>query len=201
MNAKMIGAVTVVAGALALPLVACGSSTPTASTATTVTTATAPSSTSSSSCTITNGYANWESCWKAEQRQHPTTTTATPTAAPAPAHQNGGLPWWAWLLIVPAGLIGALALWVKLSELNDEQRVRRAEAKVAELEARYPDRFGDDDDDVEDYPEDFDDELDEADMEFLRKATDPAPSASVQPAPPAGGGNLLSSLRNQGGAQ
>ncbi|WP_100458659.1 hypothetical protein [Mycobacteroides abscessus] len=52
-----------------------------------------------------------------------------------------------------------------------------------------------------DYPDDFDedyedDELDEADVDFFHKVTDPAP-APVQPAPSAGG-SLLSSLRQQG---
>lgn len=202
MSIKMIGASLAAASLVALPLAACGSSTaPTAPTATTVTAmATAPSSTSSSSCTISNGYANWESCWKAEQRQHPTTTpAATPTAAPAPAHQNGGLPWWAWVLIVPVVLIALAVLGFKLAEANDERRVAKAWAKVDELDARHRARFGDDDD-VEDYPED-DDELDELpaeDMAFLHRATDPAPSAPAQPAPPAGG-SLLSSLRQQGG--
>lgn len=203
MEIKRIGAVTALAGFVMFPLAACGSSTaPTAPTATTVTAmATAPSSTSSSSCTISNGYANWESCWKAEQRQHPTTTpAATPTAAPAPAHQNGGLPWWAWVLIVPVVLIALAVLGFKLAEANDERRVARAWAKVDELDARHRARFGDDadDDDVEDYP-DEDDELDEEDMDFLHKVTDPVPAPA--PSAPLASGNLLSSLRNQGGAQ
>lgn len=56
-----------------------------------------------------------------------------------------------------------------------------------------------------DYPvDDFDDdeldedELPEEDMSFLHRVTDPAP-APVAPAPPASGGSLLSSLRQQGG--
>lgn len=186
MSIKRIGAAVVVAGALAFPLAACGSSTPTAP----VTATAAPE------CEKWTAE-NWTRC--ADQRSddlrnHRITPGAEGAAAPQPKHQHSGLPWWSWLLIVPAGLIGLLILGIKLSELNDEQRVRRAEAKVAELEARYPDRFGDDDD-VEDYPEDDDDELDDEDMSFLQKATDPV-HAPAQPAPPASGG-LLSSLRQQ----
>lgn len=195
MNVKMISAAVAVAGALVFPLAACGSSTPPAP----VTAAAAPE------CEKWNAE-NWTRC--ADQRSddlrnHRITPGAEGAAAQQTKHQDSGLPWWSWFLIVSAGLIAALVLGIKLSELNDERRVRRAEAKVAELEARYPDRFGDDDDDddndVEDYPED---ELDEEDMSFLQRATDPvpAPSAPAQPAPPAGG-SLLSSLRQQGGIQ
>ncbi|MBN7315101.1 hypothetical protein I3U70_27330, partial [Mycobacteroides abscessus subsp. abscessus] len=55
--------------------------------------------------------------------------------------------------------------------------------------------------DYDDYEDNEDDELDELpedDMDFLRKATDPAPVPAPS-APPASGGNLLSSLRQQGG--
>lgn len=196
MSIKTFSVAAVAAGFVMFPLAACGSGTPVATTVTA--TPTTAATTSSSSCTISSGYENWESCWKAEQRQHPT-TTARPTAA-APAHaKSSGLPWWAWLLIVPASLVGLLVLWVKLSELNDERRVAKAWQKVDELDARHRARFGDDDD-YEDDDELDDDELDEeGDMDFLHRVTDPAP-APAAPAPPAGG-NLLSSLRQQGGAQ
>lgn len=195
MNTKMIGAALATAALVSLPLAACGSSSTLPATTVTAT-ATAPSSTSSSSCTISGGYENWESCWRAEQRQHPTTTTATPTAAPAKS--GGGLPWWSWLLIVPAGL-GLLAfLGFKGLEANDERTISRAQARVAELDARVARRATRvlDYDDYEDDDEaDELDELPEDAMEFLRKATHPSP-APAQPAPPAGG-NLLSSLRQQ----
>ncbi|WP_255785760.1 hypothetical protein [Mycobacteroides abscessus] len=196
MKLKTFGAAAVSAGFVAFPLVACGSGAPTTTAAPTVTaTATAPSSTSSSSCTITNGYENWEACWRAEQRQHPTATATSPASA-APAHpKSSGIPWWAWALIVPAGLAVLLVLGIKLMEANDERTVARAWQKVDALDARHRARFGDDDG-VEDYPED-DDELDDEDMDFLHRVTDPAPAAPA--APPASGGNLLSSLRQQGG--
>lgn len=199
MSAKRITAAVMVAVGVALPLVACGSRS--APVMTTVTATTTPATTSSSSCTISGGYENWESCWKAEQRQHPTTTTTSPASTAAhPKPKDDGLPWWAWLLIVPVGLVAMGALAIKLMEANDERTIARANARVDELDARHRTRFGDDDDDedVEDYPDD-DDELDEEDMAFLRKATEPV-AAPVTPAPPAAG-NLLSSLRNQGGAQ
>lgn len=188
MTIKRIGAVTVVAVALAFPLAACGSSP-------------APAPVAAPECEKWTAE-NWTRC--ADQRSddlrnHRITPGAEPAAAQQPKSKDSGLPWWAWLLIVPAGLVGLLVLWVKLSELNDERRVARAWQKVDELDARHRARFGDDadDDDVEDYPENDDDELPENDMEFLRKATDPAP-APAPSAPPAGG-NLLSSLRQQGG--
>lgn len=192
MSIKTFGVAVVSAGFVMFPLAACGSSP--ATTATTVTaTATAPASTSSSSCTISNGYENWESCWKAEQRQHSTTTTSTPTAAP-PQAKSSGLPWWSWLLIVPAGLIGVLVLGFKVLEANDDRTIARANARVAELDARPRpvldyDEWEEDDED--------DDELPAEDIEFLHRVTDPTPSTPAPSAPPAAGGNLLSSLRQQ----
>ncbi|MBN7375688.1 hypothetical protein I3U60_05255 [Mycobacteroides abscessus subsp. massiliense] len=54
---------------------------------------------------------------------------------------------------------------------------------------------------VEDYPDDdFDDELDDDEGFEYPAITEPTPSAPVAPAPPASG-SLLSSLRQQGGAQ
>ncbi|MBN7483719.1 hypothetical protein [Mycobacteroides abscessus] len=199
MSIKTFSVAAVAAGFVMFPLAACGSGTPVATTVTA--TPTTAATTSSSSCTISSGYENWESCWKAEQRQHPT-TTARPTAA-APAHaKSSGLPWWAWLLIVPVGLAALFVLGIKLSEMNDERRVARAWQKVDELDARAARRATRvlDYDDYEDDDELDDDELDEeGDMDFLHRVTDPAP-APAAPAPPAGG-NLLSSLRQQGGAQ
>ncbi|MBN7561422.1 hypothetical protein [Mycobacteroides abscessus] len=81
----------------------------------------------------------------------------------------------------------------------DLEAVRDARAAIREVRSETDDG----DREVLDYPEDFDDEddeLDEEDMDFLRKATDPLPSAPAPSAPPAGG-NLLSSLRQQGGVQ
>ncbi|WP_235660023.1 hypothetical protein [Mycobacteroides abscessus] len=165
---------------------------------TTATPTTTATTSSSSSCTISGGYENWEACWKAEQRQHPTTTTATPTAA-APAHpKSSGLPWWAWLLIVPAGLVALAVLGFKLAEANDERRVAKAWAKVDELDARAARRAARvlDYDDYEDGDEDDEaDALDEADMDFLHQVTDPVPAPA--PSAPAVSGGLLSSLRQQ----
>lgn len=47
--------------------------------------------------------------------------------------------------------------------------------------------------------DDEDDELDEEDMSFLHRVTDPAPNVPAPSAPSAGGGSLLSSLRQQQG--
>lgn len=200
MELKRIGA-SLATTLVALPLVACGSgSTPVVTTVT----ATPAYPTYSSPCPLGDGF---DKCMDTRRAERQAADAARPSARPSsssnPAqskHDDGGLPWWAWLLIVPVGLVAMGALAIKLMEANDERTIARANARVDELDARHRTRFGDDDDDedVEDYPDD-DDELDEEDMAFLRKATEPV-AAPVTPAPPAAG-NLLSSLRNQGGAQ
>lgn len=184
MNAKMIGASLATAALVAFPLAACGSSPAPVVTTVTATPSLAP-------CPPVND-PGWERCFDDHRAQRDAAAKQPPTATPAP-HQNSGLPWWSWLLIVPAGLVALLVLGFKALEWNDERRVQQAEARVAELDARasrvldYPD-----DDDEED------DELPEADIEFLHRVTDPTPSAPAPPVQPASGG-LLSSLRQQGG--
>ncbi|WP_100459273.1 hypothetical protein [Mycobacteroides abscessus] len=186
MSIKRIGAVTVVAGALALPLAACGSSS-----APTVTTVTA--TTTLTPCPPVGDPA-WEKCFDAHSQQRRDAAKQTSTAAPAKS-TSSGLPWWAWTLIVPGGAIGLLVLGFKALERNDDRTISRAKARVAELESRPRPVL-----DYDDYEDgDEDDELDDEDMEFLRKATDAVPTPA-QPAAPAAG-SLLSSLRNQGGAQ
>ncbi|SKP38481.1 hypothetical protein [Mycobacteroides abscessus] len=77
----------------------------------------------------------------------------------------------------------------------DVRELREARASIREVRSDTDDdREVLDYDDYDDYEDD--DALPEEDIEFLRKVTDPAPSAPAQPAPPAGGG-LLSSLRQQ----
>lgn len=183
MNVKMISAAVAVAGALVFPLAACASSTPPAPVATTTFKPLSPD--------FQKSYCGINSSTKTACEQHDTAVQQQQYAAAHPTPKDDGLPWWSWVLIVPAALVAMGVLGIKLMEANDERRVARAWAKVDELEARFGD---DDDDDVEDYPDD-DDELDEGDMSFLQRATDPAPSSPAQPAPPAG--NLLSSLRQQ----
>ncbi|SHX81860.1 hypothetical protein [Mycobacteroides abscessus] len=191
MNAKMIGASLATAALVAFPLAACGSSpAPTVTTVTTTATTLAP-------CPPVND-PGWEACFDAHraQREHDA-AAKTPTAAP-PQAKSSGLPWWSWLLIVPAAGIGLLVLGFKSMEWNDERTIRRAEARVDELDARAEARRTRvlDYDDYEDDEEDDEDELPADDIEFLHRVTDPAPSTSAQPTQPAAGG-LLSSLRQQ----
>lgn len=190
MKIKQIGAVTVVAVGVALPLTACGSSTPPAPVATTSIKPLSPD--------FRKSYCGINSSTRTACEQQDALVEQQQYAAAHPKPKDDGLPWWAWLLIVPVGLVAALVLAIKLMEANDERRVAKAWAKVDELDARHRTRFGDNDD-VEDYPDAEDDELDEDESFEYPAATDPAP-APVAPAPPAAG-NLLSSLRNRGGAQ
>jgi hypothetical protein len=179
MSIKRFGATVAVAGALALPLAACGSS---SAPAPTVAVTSAPTTLSPG---FRDSYCNINSSTKDACRQ----SDSTARQQQAPASTSTGIPWWAWVLIALGGSVGALIAGVKLMEWNDDRAPARASARLAELEARYPDR----DDDVEDYPEDYDDEDFEEDED---------PRAPVQapafPPPPAGGGSLLSSLRQQG---
>ncbi|SIG37542.1 Uncharacterised protein [Mycobacteroides abscessus subsp. abscessus] len=195
---KRIGAAAAVAVGVAFPLAACGSSPEPSVTTVTATTPTYP--TYSSPCPLGDGF---DRCIDTRRAERQAADAARPSARPSsnPAqskHDGGGLPWWSWLLIVPAAGIGLLVLGFKALAWNDERTISRAQARVAELDARprpvvdYDD-YEDDDDDEED------DELPAEDMDFLRRATDPTPSAPVPSAPPETG-NLLSSLRQQGGA-
>ncbi|SKO40720.1 hypothetical protein [Mycobacteroides abscessus] len=190
MNAKMIGASLATAALVAFPLAACGSSPAPVVTTVTATPSLAP-------CPPVND-PGWERCFDDHRAQRDAAAKQPPTATPAP-HQNSGLPWWSWLLIVPAALVGALIAGVKLMEWNDDRNVARAEARVDELDARAARRASRVlDYDEWDDEEDAEDELPEEDVAFLHRVTDPAPSAPVPSAPPASGG-LLSSLRQQGG--
>ncbi|EIV24644.1 hypothetical protein MA3A0122S_2296 [Mycobacteroides abscessus 3A-0122-S] len=142
-------------------------------------------------------YCGINSSTKTACEQHATAAQQQQYAAAHPTPKDdGGLPWWSWLLIVPAALVAVGVIGIKLMEWNDERRVARAWARVDELDARAARRATRvlDYDDYED--DDEDDELPAEDMEFLRKATEPAP-APAPTAPPASGG-LLSSLRQQG---
>lgn len=191
---KRIGATAAVAVGVTFPLAACGSSPAPVVTTVTATTPTYP--TYSSPCPLGDGF---DRCIDTRRAERQAADAARPSARPSsnPAqskHDGGGLPWWSWLLIVPAAGIGVLAFGFKVMEWNDERTVRRAEARVDELDARP--RPVVDYDDYED--DDEDDELGAEDMDFLHRATDPTPSAPAQPVQPASGG-LLSSLRQQGG--
>lgn len=194
MNVKMISAAVAVAGALVFPLAACASSTPPAPVATTTFKPLSPD--------FQKSYCGINSSTKTACEQHDTAVQQQQYAAAHPTPKDDGLPWWAWLLIVPVGLAVLAFLAIKVMEWNDERRVAKAWAKVDELDARAARRAtrvldyddyeeGDEDDELDELPED--------DMEFLRKATDPAPAPATPAAPAAGG--LLSSLRNQGGVQ
>lgn len=186
MNLKRTGVAAVAAGFVVFPLAACGSSS-----APTVTTVTATPTTLSPG--FQKSYCDINSATKDACAKHDADVLRRQTTAQQQA-ESSGLPWWVWALIVPGGLVGLCVLGFKAMEWNDERTISRAQARVAELESRPRPVL--DYDDYED--DDEDDELDEADMDFLHRATDPAP-APAQPAPPAGGG-LLSSLRQQGGA-
>ncbi|MDO3167181.1 hypothetical protein P5V90_09465 [Mycobacteroides abscessus subsp. abscessus] len=189
MNLKRTGVAAVTASLVMFPLAACGSSsTPTVTTVTATATTLAP-------CPPVND-PSWEKCFDDHRAQRERDAAAKQQSSAPAKSTSSGLPWWSWVLIVPGGLVALLVLGFKVMEWNDERTISRANARVAELDARP--RPVVDYDDYDDF-EDEDDELDEADMDFLHRATDPAP-APAQPAPPAGGG-LLSSLRQQGGAQ
>lgn len=190
MNLKRTGVAAVAAGFVMFPLAACGSSTPV------VTTVTA-TPTKPMHPALQKIQDDADRRWA---ESHPGQNVnahraAERAAASQPARQNDGLPWWSWLLIVPGGLIVLAVLGFKVMEWNDDRTIARAEARVDELDARPRPVL-----DYDDFEDDEDDDLDAEDMAFLHKVTDPAPSAPVPPAAPAGGG-LLSSLRLQGGAQ
>lgn len=102
-----------------------------------------------------------------------------------PAPSKSGLPWWAWILIVPAGLVGLGWLVIKFLDAD----VERAHARVAELKARYDD-------------DDWDDDDDEPRLTYpaITPVTAPEPvpypepsSASAAPAP-SGGSSLMDRL-------
>lgn len=191
MEIKRIGAAAATAALVSLPLAACGNSpTPT------VTTVTATPTTSLAPCPPV-GDPTWERCFDDHRAQRERDAAAAKQQSSAPAKStSSGFPWWAWALIVPGGAIGLLVLGFKALERNDERTIARANARVAELDARPRPVL-----DYDDYEDDDElDELDEDDMAFLRKATDPAPSGPAPSAPPAAG-SLLSSLRQQGGVQ
>ncbi|WP_133176297.1 hypothetical protein [Mycobacteroides abscessus] len=104
-----------------------------------------------------------------------------------PAPSKSGLPWWAWILIVPAGLVGLGWLVIKFLDAD----VERAHARVAELKARY-----DDDDD------DWDDDDDEPLLTYPSITPvaaepipypEPTPSTPAAPAP-SGGSSLMDRL-------
>ncbi|CPX22459.1 Uncharacterised protein [Mycobacteroides abscessus] len=179
MEFKRIGASLATAALVAFPLAACGSSTPVVTTVTATPTALTP-------CPPVND-PSWEKCFDDHRAQRERDAAAKQQQPSAPKPTNSGLPWWAWTLIVPAGLIGVLVLAYKLSEANDERTISRAQARVAELDARPRPVL-----DYDDFEDEYD-ELPEDDMAFLHRVTDPAPSAPAA-------GNLLSSLRQQGGA-
>ncbi|SKU64789.1 Uncharacterised protein [Mycobacteroides abscessus subsp. massiliense] len=188
MSIKRIGATLAVAGALALPLAACGSTPAPTVITVTPTTPMHPA--------LQKIQDDADRRWS---ESHPgqdvnAHRAAERAAAQQPKSKSSGLPWWAWILIVPVGLVAALLLAAKVWDGLADRDIERASARLAELEARYPDR--DDDDDVEDYPEDYDDELDGED-EYPRAAVESVQAPA--PVPPAAG-NLLSSLRQQGGA-
>lgn len=188
MNLKRTGVAAFTAGFVMFPLAACGSSP-----APVVTTVTATPTTLSPG--FQKSYCDINSATKGACAKHDADVLRRQTTAQQQS-KSSGLPWWVWALIVPGGLVGLCVLGFKVMDANDERTISRAQARVAELDARPRPVL--DYDDFED--EDDEDELDEEDMAFLHKVTDPTPSAPVQPAPPAGGG-LLSSLRQQGGAQ
>ncbi|QSN22136.1 hypothetical protein I3U41_05870 [Mycobacteroides abscessus subsp. abscessus] len=183
MNLKKFGVAVAAASLVMFPLAACGSSPAPVVTTVTATPSLAP-------CPPVND-PGWERCFDDHRAQRDAAAKQPPTATPAP-HQNSGLPWWAWTLIVPGGLAAALVLGFKVLEWNDERTISRAQARVDELDARPRP--------VVDYDDYEDDDLDEDDMSFLHQVTDPAPSAPAAPVQPAAG-NLLSSLRQQGGVQ
>lgn len=198
MNAKMIGAAVGVAAVLALPLAACGSSTPPA-----VTVTATPTTYSSAPCPpITDP--GWEACVDANRARRSAESSRSASAsamaaAQAQRHQSSGLPTWAWLLIVPGLVILVLivitiggAVW----EANETPRhaVRRDGAvwdEIRRIEAVIDDE---DESENDDEPEPL--------LTYPAIPTSPAPepipypepsSASAAPAP-SGGSSLMDRL-------
>ncbi|SKO98069.1 hypothetical protein [Mycobacteroides abscessus] len=201
MEFKRIGAAAAIAALVMFPLAACGSTPAPSVTTVTATTPTYP--TYSSPCPLGDGFDRCIDTRRAE-RQAADAAKQTPAAAP-PQAKSSGLPWWAWMVIVPGGAIGLLVLGFKVLEWNDDRTIARAEARVDELDARAAQRASRVlDYDEWDDEEDAEDELPEEDIAFLHRVTDPTPSAPAQPTQPtqpASGGSLLSSLRQQRGAR
>ncbi|SHU55540.1 putative lipoprotein [Mycobacteroides abscessus subsp. abscessus] len=187
MNLKRTGVAAATAALVMFPLAACGSAN-----APVVTTVTATPTTLSPG--FQKSYCDINSATKDACAKHDADVLRRQTTAQQQS-KSSGLPWWSWLLIVPAGLVAALVIGLKALEWNDDRTIARAEARVDELDARPRPVV-----DYDDYEnDDEDDELGEEDMSFLDRVTDPTPSAPAAPVQPAAG-NLLSSLR-QGGAQ
>lgn len=189
MKLKQIGAAVVVAGALAFSLAACGSSTPVVTTVTA--TPTKPMHPALQKIQDDADRRWSESHPGQDVNAH---RAAERAAASKPARQDDRLPWWAWMVIVPTGLIVLAVLGLKALEWNDDRTIARAEAKVDELDARAAARAAR----VLDYDEwEADDEEDEDfEKDEYPRAVEP-PQVTITPAPPASGGSLLSSLRQQ----
>lgn len=197
MRIKTISAAVGVAAVLALPLAACGSSTPPA-----VTVTATPTTYSSAPCPpITDP--GWEACVDANRARRSAessrvSSASAVAAAQAQRHQPSGIPAWAWFLIVPGLVILALvvitmvgAFWEsnetprhavrRDSDTGDE--LRRIEAEVAAAEA-MPD---DDDAPVLTYPA-------IPTVTAPEVVPYPEPSSDVPVAPAPSGGSLMERL-------
>lgn len=138
MKMKTFGAAVGIASVLTLPLAACSSSPP----AVTTVTATPTTTLSLAPCPPVSD-SSWNQCYaehaQARQRDSEARQQQRQEAAALKSQHKqskGGLPWWSWLLIIPAGLIGLGWIALKIAEANDAREISNANASVAKWDAR-----------------------------------------------------------------
>lgn len=137
MRIKTIGAAVGIASVLTLPLAACSSSPP----AVTTVTATPTTTLSLAPCPPVSD-SSWNQCYaehaQARQRDSEARQQQRQEAAlkSQQKQSKGGLPWWSWLLIIPAGLVGLVWIGLKIAEANDAREISNANARVAKWDAR-----------------------------------------------------------------
>lgn len=182
MRIKTIGAAVGVSAVLAaVPLAACGSTTPTPTVITvTSTTPMHPS--------LQKIQDDADQRWSAahpgqDVRVH---RALEEQAKSHPAQSKSGLPWWAWVLIIPAGLVSLGWLGFKMLDWD----VERKQAHLDALRARHAELDDDDDDD---------DEPEVISYPAITSTPVPEPipypeSTPSEPTPPAPSGSLMDRL-------
>ncbi|MBN7483193.1 hypothetical protein [Mycobacteroides abscessus] len=101
------------------------------------------------------------------------------------AVSNHPTPTWSVVMAVVGGLVCVGSFVIPMSTVYKEGNRLEAYINSTNAVAHYTDEFDDDD------------ELDDGEEFSYPAITEPTPSAPIQPAPAASGGNLLSSLRQQ----
>lgn len=194
MRIKTIGAAVGIASVLTLPLAACSSSPP----AVTTVTATPTTTLSLAPCPPVSD-SSWNQCYaehaQARQRDSEARQQQRQEAAALKSQQKqskGGLPWWSWLLIIPAGLVGLVWIGLKIAEANDAREISNANARVAKWDARLAElrstraTYTDNEPEAISYPA-----ITSTPVSEPIPYPEPAPSA---PAPPAPSGSLMDRL-------